>query len=72
MQTRPAASNAHSLSAYGLPNAATGKGLLFTTLKDNNCDGSKELAASNWECRTFSAFNGLGGKGFLLAKVSQP
>ncbi|MEI7954447.1 MAG: autotransporter-associated beta strand repeat-containing protein, partial [Verrucomicrobiota bacterium] len=120
----------------GLPNAASSKGLFFTTLKDNNSDGLKELtftcavrrsalafsadangaqtatidgvtytiegsatltgtwntpvtyigksdaapagsslpslAGTNWEYRTFSAFNGLAGKGFLRAKVSQP
>ncbi len=120
----------------GLPNAASSRGLFFTTLKDNNSDALKELtftcavrrstlafsadangaqtatidgvtytiegsatltgtwntpvtyigksdtapagsglpslAATNWEYRTFSAFNGLAGKGFLRAKVSQP
>ena len=131
------ATNLSEFAFDGVPNVSSSKGLLFTTLKDNNADGLKELtftcavrrsssvsfspnsdhaqtatidgvtytiegsttltgtwnstvtsigksdsppagsglpslAGTDWEYRTFSAFNGLAGKGFLRAKVTQP
>jgi len=136
-QIPPTANNLSEFAFKGTPNAASSKGLFFTTLKDNNADSLKELtftcavrrstsvsftadannaqtatidgvtytiegstsltgtwnspvayigksdtapagsglpslAATDWEYRTFSAFNGLSGKGFLRAKVTQP
>ena len=129
-----ATTNLAEFAFDGLPNVASSRGLFFTTLKDNNADGQKELtftcavrrsaiafaanannaqtaiidgvtytiegsatltgtwnstvtyigksdtapagsglpslAATNWEYRTFSAFNGLAGKGFLRANVA--
>ena len=34
--------------------------------------GLPDLTNDNWEYRTFSAFDGLGGKGFLRARVTAP
>jgi len=34
--------------------------------------GLPSLTGADWEYRTFAAFNGLPGKGFLRAKVTQP
>ena len=129
------ANNLAEFAFNGVPNAAASHGLFFTTLKDNNADGLKELTltcavrrstnnfaadsnnaqtatidgvtyiieasatlsgtwnstvnyigksdtapagstlpgltGADWEYRSFSAFNNLGSKGFLRARVSK-
>ena len=34
--------------------------------------GLPSLAATDWEYRTFSAFNGMANKGFLRTKIVRP